>query len=236
MTTRSRSAEQERLKKARQRQRRAEAAKLKIEAEATRIEEEAKHRERVAERAAPAIMRDQVKSEHGYVLRGVQIEVVNGKPARVDPIAALKLTGRQRQAGRQIQADWREVASGINVGAVDYLRSGSGGGDGTGAHFGIFNQILIRRRLDGAITFLGAFAPLVARVVLDCIPAHQWAYQEGRPVEDASRWVAAALDRLALYYWPPQIVVGMSGGRTKRILSFGPPREDYDLDVAIEGA
>lgn len=161
------------------------------------------------------------------MLVGARIEIQDGKPARVDPVAALKLTERQRKAGRQIQADWREVGAGLNVSPTGYTR-GSGQGSGMGGHAAMRRQIDTRARLDGALTFLGAFAPLVASVVLNCIPPAVWACQEGRPVADAGRWVEGALDRLALFYWPE----ARDGSVHERILTFGPPRKSYTMTVA----
>lgn len=219
-----------REQKQRERERAREKTRLLIVAEMERIERDAARKEIIDETFVSRVLRHPVLTPGGYMLVGARIEVAAGRPARIDPVLALKLTERQRRAARQIQTDWREVGAGLNVGAVDYLRSG-GGGDGSGGHGAMRRQIDTRARLDAAMAFLGAFAPLVAKVVLDCIPPKVWAYQEGRPVEDAGRWVAAALDRLALFYWPPR----EDGVSRECILTIGPPRSAYDLSVPEDG-
>lgn len=214
----------------RSRERRRERARLLAIAEAERLEKEADAAERFSEALAPFVLRHPVQTPSGYMLVGARIEIQDGKPARVDPVAALKLTDRQRKAGRQIQMDWREVGAGMNYATAGYGRGG-GPGDILGSHAVMRRQIDTRARLDGALAFLGAFAPLVAAVILNCIPPAVWACQEGRPAADAPRWIEAALDRLALFYWPE----AQGGGRpTERILTFGPPRQAYTLET--EGA
>lgn len=200
-------------------------------AEAERLELEGAAAERFAEHLAPFVMRNPVVTPAGVMLLGPRVEIQDGRPARVDPVAALKLTPRQRKAGRQIQADWREVGAGLNVAAAGYLR-GSGQGSGTGGHAAMRRQIDTRARLDGALTFLGAFAPVVARVILDCVPPAVWAFQEGRTVEEAVAWVGAALDRLGRFYWPEPVM--QSGAPIERILTIGPPRAAYVISLEKE--
>lgn len=216
-----------RVRQQRSRERRRAAAVARATAEAEQLENEAQAAERFAEHLAPAVQRAPVVTPGGVMLLGPRIEILDGKPARVDPVAALKLTPRQRRAARQLQADWREVGAGLNVTALSYIR-GSGHGTGTGAHAAMRRQIDTRVRLDGAVMFLGAFAPLVARVVLDGIPPAVWAHQEGRSVEDAPRWVEAALNRLSDFYWP-EAPERPRGSVVERILTFGPPRQAYEL-------
>lgn len=220
-----------RVRQERSRERRRQAARLLAVAEAERLEKEAGAAERFGESLAPFVLRHPVVTAAGVMLIGTRIEIQDGKPARVDPVAALKLTDRQRKAGRQIQADWREVGAGLNVAAAGYAR-GSGQGAGLGGHAAMRRQIDTRARLDGALTFLGAFAPLVASVVLNCIPPAVWAAQEGRSAEDAPRWVEAALSRLASFYWPEVAHVSTSGRPIERILTFGPARASYDVGLA----
>jgi hypothetical protein len=216
-----------RIRQQRSRDRRRDAARLRAIAEAQRLEQEAAAADRFAEQLAPFVMRNPVVTQAGVMLIGPRIEIRDGRPARVDPVASLKLTVRQRKAGLQIQADWREVGAGLNVAAAGYLR-GSGQGGGMGGHAAMRRQIDTRARLDGALTFLGAFAPVVARVVLDCVPPAVWACQEGRPAEDAAAWVTAALTRLAGFYWPEP--PAYQGAPIERILTIGPPRQAYSVE------
>ncbi len=215
-----------RLRQQRSRDRRRDAARLRAIAEAQRLEQEADAAERFAESLAPYVMRNPVVTQGGVMLIGPRIEIQSGKPARVDPVASLKLTLRQRKAAHQIQADWREVGAGLNVAAAGYLR-GSGQNSGMGGHAAMRRQIDTRARLDGALTFLGAFAPVIARVVIDCVPPAVWACQNGRPADDAVGWVTAALDRLGMFYWPEPPLV--PGAPVERILTIGPPRQAYEL-------
>lgn len=216
--------ERDRIRKQLAAEAKAEVKRLAILAEVARLEQEAKRKEIADEGVVSAVLRKPIATPCGFVLLGARVSVEGGKIARIDPVAALKLTDRQRRAARQLQTDWREVGGGLNVRAVDYLRSG-GGGDPRGVHLAMRRQIDTRARLDAALTFAGAFAVILARVVLDGIPPAVWAYQEGRLAEDAPRWVAAALDRLAAFYWPPR----EDGPSRERILTFGPSRNTYEL-------
>lgn len=217
--------EKSRLRKQRQRERTRERHRLAAIAEAEQLERDILKREVLDEYAAPAIMRCPILMADGHMLLGPRVQVIDGCPARVDPVAALKLTARQRRAGRQLAADWREVGAGISMCAVDWMRGSHG--EGLGGHAAIRRQIDTRQRLEGVLAFLGAFAPLVARVVMDCIPLSVWAEQAGRTHDQAIGWLSAALDRAALFYWP------QSPGRlpTERILTIGPPRSDYAVDI-----
>lgn len=215
-TPRERTRDRQRRKRDRDRESRTLAATV----EAERLEAQ-------AERHAPSVLRNPIISPAGFMVVGARVEVIAEKPARVDPVAQMKLSERQKRAARHLLADWREVGDGLNVAAVDYLRTGGGGG-GDG-HDGMKAQIETRARLDGALTFLGAFAPGVARIVLDCIPLKVWAKQAGKTEADAVAWINAALTRLALFYWPPQ----QNGTSHERILTFGPPRASYGLSSEI---
>ena len=193
-----------REKKTRQRQHRRERQLLSAQQEAQRQEE-------IAEQAAPAIMRAPIVSQDGTMLIGARIEIVNGRAHRADPIAASKsaqFTADHKKAARRLQQDWHDVGAGIGVGALDYLRT-RGSGDGVGWDTSVLEQIETRRRLESALTFLGAFAPSIARVVLDCVPIAVWVQEpdptrsEPRTVDEGIAWLAAGLGRLAKHYWPP---------------------------------
>lgn len=218
--------EKSRDKKRRQRDRRRERARVSAIAEAETLEREMARREILDEAQAPAIMRKPIIAADGTAILGARVEVIDGKPSRIDPVARLKLTERQRRAARQLLADWREVGGGLNVRAVDYLRSGNGG-DGQGAHEAMRRQIDTRARLDGAMARLGAYTVLVARVVLDCIPLDVWARQKGKTPENAMGWLEAALDRVAAFYWPAT----PDSTHHDRILTIGPPKSAYDMSA-----
>ncbi len=185
------------------------------------------------------------------MLLGPRVEVVNGRAVRVlspgsdsDPIAKLArdskaVTPRHLQAFRRLQQDWADVGAGPNAAAVDYLRSG-GGGDGLGGHLAMLGQIDARKSLEGAKAFLGAFWPMVCRVVLDCLPLSVWLSEENErraargdgPMASANvvAWVGAAGSRLSAFYWPPK----QDERAGPKILTIGPARESYDMTVDEE--
>ena len=193
-----------REKKARQRQHRRERQILSAQQEAQRQEE-------IAERAAPAIMRAPIFAQDGTMLIGARIEIVNGRAHRADPIAASKskaFSNAHKKAARRLQQDWHDVGAGIGSGALDYLRT-SGARNGVGLDVAVLEQIHTRRRLEAAMAHLGAFAPAIARVVLDCVPIAVWVQEpdptrsEPRTLDEGIAWLAAGLGRLATHYWPP---------------------------------
>ena len=213
-----------RLKKARQRERQRERARLAAEALAA-------EREIAAEILAPAVLRRPLMGHDGRLIRGPRIRIVNARPMRADPIGTCRdplITTRHKAASRQLQLDWHDVGCGIGVGAVDYLRSG-GAGDGAGGHDAMLEQIATRLRLDAAMTFLGAFAPYVARVALDGIPIPVWIAEIDATRADGMIRLAAGLTRLAAFYWPAVPVVRGE----PVILAFGPARESYSVDVGL---
>lgn len=80
------------------------------------------------------------------------------------------------------------------------------------------------------MAFLGAFAPAVARVVLDGIPIAVWASEPdpfgvARTTVDGIAWIALALARLSVFYNPPIEASGV------RIRALGPAREDYSTEA-----
>ncbi len=214
-----------RLRQERKRERDREANRLLALAEVERAERDARLREIADEEVVSRALR-QPQIVKGRMLVGVRMEVTEGRPARVDVLAALKLTERRKRAGHQLVADWREVGGGVNVAAVDYLRTG-GAGEGLGGHAALRRQIDTRQRLDGALAAAGAFAGLLARVLLDGVPLAVWAEEEGRTWELARRCIDVALDRVAAWFWPPR--EGRAMG--ERILTFGPARGEYDMEV-----
>jgi hypothetical protein len=92
------------------------------------------------------------------------------------------------------------------------------------------SQIEARGRLEGAMAFLGAFAPGVCRVVLDGVPISAWVLEADPPSTVAAgvAWIALALDRLVLFYDPP------SPSKRPVIRTIGPPRADYTTEVGDE--
>jgi hypothetical protein len=210
-----------RLRKQRQRDRERDARRIAAEAEAEFLEAR-------GERLAPAAMRHSVSTAGGAMIIGARVQIVDGRPERAfalhtvnNPSELLALKPREEQAARQLQNDWNDVGSGINVGAVDYLRGNGGGGirypDEDKA---MLDQIKARGRLDGAMTHLGAFAPSIARVLLDCVPLTIWGPEVGKTSEEARAWILAGLNRLIGFYWPPT-PHGQSG---PVLLTFGPSR------------
>ena len=193
-----------RAKKAAQRQHKRDQQILSAQQEAQRQEE-------IAEQAAPRVMRTPIVTQDGTMLIGARIEIVNGRAHRADPIAASKskaFTATHKQAARRLQQDWHDVGAGIGSGALDYLRT-SGARNGVGLDVAVLEQIHTRRRLEAAMAHLGAFAPAIARVVLDCVPIAVWVLEpdptrsEPRTVDEGIAWLAAGLGRLATHYWPP---------------------------------
>lgn len=215
--------EKDRLRKQRKAEERAAGARLHAIAAAARIEREEAALELEEEAVVSRALRKAVVTQAGVMLLGPRLQVINGSPARVDPLAALSLTERRRRAGRQLQTDWREVGEGCGVGAVDYMRAG-GGGDGEGGHAAMRRQIDSHKRLRGALTAAGAMAPLLRRVVLDGIPLAMATAEDGR-IADGKGWLEAGLDRLAEFYWPVR-----DGVVRERALTFGPAREAYALE------
>lgn len=242
---RKRRRELGRVRKERHTARKREKARLAAIAEAERLEAETKENERRAEKLAPAVLREPIVApavkptswrpagRPEMTLLGPRVQIVDGRPVRAfcvadgdDPIIKLArenkaFTQRHTEAARQLQLDWEDVGGGLGLGAVDYLRTGGGGGSGA-INQAMLDQALVRVRLDGAMAYLGAFAPAVARIVLDCVPVRVWAEQAGKTPPDAAAWLAAALERLAGFYWPADTRTGRP-----RILTIGPPRSTY---------
>lgn len=160
--------------------------------------------ESLAETLAPSIVRHAIHGHDGVLLRGGAVRIIDGRPVLAavanQPGRPRQFTSTQQRAARQLQLDWRDVGAGVNSGAVDYLRSGGGSGDG--GHKAMLSQIVTRERLDGAMAHLGPFAAAIARVILDCWPLDAWAASAGKTIQAAVAWVALALNRLAAYYWP----------------------------------
>ena len=201
----TRQRHQARDRKRRQRERRQSRNHSAALAEAERIEREGIAFEAMSESLAPRVVREEIRAPDGRLIRGPLVQIIDGRPvlsALADPIAiSQKFTSRQKRAAHLLQLDWRTVGAGINAGAVDYLRSGGGGA--SGSNLAIINQIVIRERLDGAFNAAGAFGPGLARVVLDCVSLAHWAETVGKAPDEAAAWIAAGLDRLVAFYWPP---------------------------------
>jgi hypothetical protein len=216
-----------RLRKQRQRDREREAARKAAEANAKRLEV-------LDEKLAPAIMRGAVTSMDGRMLIGPRVRIIAGKPARSNALEMeiglrnRQFTSAMKNAVEWLRRDWSDVGAGINVPAVDYLRSGGGSG-GVGGHEAIMAQVRARARLEGAMAFLGAFTPAICRVVLDNVPIGLWVL-ENDPVptiREGVAWILSGLERLVMFYDPPS---------TKRvkIRTLGPQRSEYSTEVESE--
>lgn len=244
--------EKERLRKQRKRKRRSEAALLAAVAEAERLEAEGRDREARAEKLAPAVLRKPIMAKARKatewhdgrpeaMLVGARVQIVDGRPVRSfglssedDPVIKLArenkaITPRHTDAARQLQLDWEDVGSGLGPCAVDYLRTAGGGGGGAINH-AMLAQAAVRARLDGAMAYLGAFAPAVARIVLDCVPVYVWAEQTGKDMTQAIAWLVCALDRLAGFYNPEQ-----RGARVIGIRTVAPARASYAVELPLPG-
>jgi hypothetical protein len=217
-----------RLQKARERERAVQRAEQYAQALADQIETMAEH-------LAPKVQREPIFTAEGQMIVGSRIAIVNGRAVRSDSIATVlnhcRASETQKRAAKQILNDWSDVGAGVGVGAVDYLRSG-GGGDGTGGHDAILAQVDARQRLEGALTFLGAFTGIVGRVVFDGIPLSVYAAE--MPTDDAPKTAVdaralllMAMSRLAMFYWPPDDKP--VGGEL--ILAFGPARAAYTVEL-----
>ena len=219
---------------ARQRQRRKRDRDRQRQAEIEKALET--QREIIAEHLAPAITRATIYDHAGRMLVGPRVAIVAGRAVRAyghtpnDTTVMMKLTERQRAAITTLRRDWEEVGAGLGVGATDWMRAG-GSGDGVGGRDAMLAQIGTRARLEGALAHLGAMAPMVARVVLDCIPLAIWAAQEGVGAVDARTRFGGSASRLAAFYWPAK----PEPGRRMDILVIGPAREAYSTEVE-EGA
>ena len=160
------------------------------------------------------------------VLVGPRVAIEGGLPVRAIGCDLSALTQDHLRAARRLSAAWDAVGTGVGVRAVDYLRTGGGGGGTTPAgHGAMLAQVRLRAELEAALAHLGAFVPVVAAVILDCVPISQWAAGTGRTLQDAVAFLRLALDRLASHYWPePE-------ARTVRIRTIGPPRDAYGMDA-----
>lgn len=217
--------EKNRIRQERKRERDRERDRLLALAEAERQERDTARREISDEMVVSNALRRPLIGRDGTMLIGARMEVIEGRPSRVDVLAALKLSPRRKRAGHQLQADWREVGAGVNVAAVDYLRAG-GAGEGMGGHAALVRQIATHDRLRAALTASGAFAGLLSRVVLAGVPLAVWAEEAGKTWALARRCIDVALDRVADSYYPES-----EGRAGERILTIGPARAEYDMAV-----
>lgn len=238
-------------RKQRHEERKREAARLAAIAEAERQEAETKRTERREEKLAPKVLREPIvapalnattwhpSGRPETMLVGPRVKIVDGRPVRAfglsaedDPVVKLArenkaITARHTDAARQLQLDWEDVGGGLGLGAVDYLRTGGGGGSGA-INEAMLDQAKTRARLDGAMAYLGAFAPVVARVVLDCVPVYVWAAEAAKDMVQAVAWLVCALDRLAGFYAP------QSASHGPRIRTLAPPRSSYAMGPDFE--
>ena len=172
------------------------------------------------------------------LLIGARVQIVNGRPVRAapigtlsDPIAdrgpkSLRLSSNARRAARELQRDWSDVGAGVTSGVANLMSDGGGGKSGKPpGHDAMLAQIEARRRLEAAVIYMGAFAPGVVRIVIDCIPVATWATEAGKSYGEARAWLEAGLSRLAGFYWP---AVPVRRGAVE-ILTVGPARTEYSL-------
>jgi hypothetical protein len=223
--------ERKRLAKQRERERKRKQAVIAALALAERTEQNNEH-------LAPQNMRNAITSANNRIILGARVHIVNGRPVRSapigtlsDPIAdrgakSLKLSTSARRAARELQRDWSDVGAGLTSGVANLMSDGHGGQSGKPpGHDAMLAQIEARRRLEAAITYMGAFTPGVVRIVIDCIPVATWATEVGKPYPDACAWLEAGLSRLAGFYWPATPV----RRGVVEILTIGPARADYSL-------
>lgn len=165
--------------------------------------------EQMDEALAPSIMRTAIIASSGEVLRGPLVQIVNGVPRRATGLsgdAIGKAAGNRAvtldmlAAARLFQADHSEAGGGINASAVDYSAATGGGGGGDGRHRGVLMQIAARGRLEGALTYMGALAPVVVRVVIDSVSPTAIADAAGIERETVQGMLIAGLVRLAQFY------------------------------------
>jgi len=221
-----RSAECQREQVRRNRERRAVRAEADriaaVEAEQRRAED----RERRAEAIAPAFLRNPVVVPKGRMIVGPRIQI-NGSRA-VRGVEFPFASRRARRAISMLRQDWADVGAGLTAGTANYVGITGGGSDApiSGKDSAMLAQIEMRARLDGAMTYVGAFAPCLARIVLDCIPVATWAIEQAIPItpDAAMKHVLAAFNRLADWYCPMKLVE--IGTRTFVI---APPREAYSV-------
>ena len=211
------------------RERKAEERRLAAIAEAEQVERDVDRWETEDESLAPLVLRRALFGANGQMIRGALVTITDARPMFSDPISgSRRFTSRQKQAAKRLQTDWREVGEGLNAGAANLMATG-GGGDGEGRHNAMVAQINARVSLEAAWTHLGAYAPGVKRVVIDCIPLAAWSTEAGKTPDEAGTWIGLALDRLAAFYHPPQPT-----GRVKTF-AIGPARDSYHTDGAFEG-
>lgn len=231
VTKREAIRQAKRQQKAIERQRARERAEMSAQAWAD-------EQEKAAEKLAPKVLRDPIVMPSGQMLVGPRVTVVEGRAVRSDSISTvLSHCGAsqvQKRAAKRILADWLDVGAGVGVGAVDYLRSG-GGGDGEGAGAAIIRQADARICLECALTFLGAFVGVVARIVFDNIPMSIYAAEistvgDQKTVVDVRGLLLAAMSRLVMFYWPPET----RPVSTEVVLAFGPARGAYSMELDAE--
>ncbi|WP_428492148.1 hypothetical protein [Rhodopila sp.] len=160
---------------------------------------------------APAAMRNSVLDHAGNMISGARVQIVNGLPIRSSGLPNNTPT-QHKMAAARLQADFSDVGNGLNAPAIDYGAVGGGRGDGLGGFAAMLAQLDTRRRLEGALTSLGACASGVARVVLDCIPTAVWAPEAGLTPIEAAAWISAGMTKLVSFYWPEP-----ADGRANRI-------------------
>lgn len=213
-----------REKKRMQKQRERERQRQRAEMSAKMIAEQ---QETLAEHLAPKVLRFPIVDRNNHMIVGPRIVIEGQRAIRNDPLANIKLPAQSKRAARRLLMDWNDVGCGVGVGAMDYLRSGGGSGDGLGGHTAMLAQIEARRSLEGAMTFLGALTPVVSRVVLDGIPAWVYAQETATESDAVIAMLRVALARLALFYWPePRAASG-----EVQILTFGPARSAYEVEI-----
>ena len=203
-------------RQARKRIRDAARAQVRAEAAARRLEAA----QRAAEELAPLAQRTGLEDTTG-LLRAPRLVVLEGKAVRS---RHPDLTRPQRRAADRLRSDWEEVASGVATGVARLEGVASGFSGSAAPDAGVIAQLVVRARLEGAVTWMGALAPIVLRVICGRAPLAAWSRETGQTTEEAGACLRVGLDRLVKYY--------DSGEKQKSvkpdIVSFGPGREEYE--------
>lgn len=225
----------EAMRQAKRQQKAVERQRARLRAEMS-AKAWADEQEKAAETLAPKVLRDPIVMPSGQMLVGPRVTVIGGRAVRFDSITTIlkycRASEVQKLAIKLLLADWSDVGAGIGVGAVDWLRFGGGSGGADGANDAIDHQITARGRLEGALTFLGAFTGIVSRVVFDGIPLSAYAEEistedDPRTVDDAQALLRRAMSRLVMFYWPPVD----RPVQCDAVLVFGPARAAYSIGV-----
>jgi len=174
-----------------------------------------------AELIAPKHIRKPVIDDSGRTVRGALVIVDGSRVRRASVLDRLRsyaeereargksslITARRVKAAERLQVDHAEVGAGIGVATSDYLRC-TGGNGSADPHGAIGQQIATRERLLAALAWCGSFTDIITPIVLDGVDVRSWAEARGYDRQQAVGYLAAALERLACFYDPPQVSAG----------------------------